>query len=299
MASLRDIRTRIKSVKNTAQITGAMQLVAASKMKRAQDIAQKGRPYALLLASMIGSIKHHLDEDGVACRHKLLRPREVTRRGILVISTDKGLCGGLNANLFRMVAEACPRATPACYYVIGRKASQFVTRSGRTLKAEFSVSDQVHFHEVRPVIEHMVEQYLADEIDTIEIAYPRFRNTLVQTPVLFPMLPIQDLTETVNGVLAENKLTPMDLKDMRHMEFEPEPADLVGKLLKVYINFIIYQSTLQARASEHSARMVAMKGATDNARKLVGNLTLAYNKARQAKITQEIIEIAASVGSQQ
>ena len=188
MASTRDIRRRIKSVKNTRQITKAMELVAASKMKKAQQAALSGRAYAQLLAKMLARLAPRLEE----VKHPYLAQREVKTRGILLITTDKGLCGPLNANLFKLVAEV---KTPAKYFSIGRKGTQFLARVKRDLVADFHVSDKLAFAEVKPVIELMVKAYLEGQIDTIEVIYPRFRNTLVQEPRLRPVLPLKSLTE--------------------------------------------------------------------------------------------------------
>ena len=286
MPSTRDIRRRIKSVKNTRQITKAMELVAASKMKKAQQAALSGRAYAQLMAKMLARLAPRLAE----VKHPFLTQREIRTRGVLLITTDKGLCGPLNANLFKLVLEV---KGPARYYAIGRKGAQFLARTKRDLVADFTVSDRLGFNEVKPVIELMVKAYLAGEIDTIEVIYPRFRNTLVQEPTLRPVLPLASLQEFIqaaqNDAGAEEQQT-----DDRDMVFEPSATEVLEALIPFYVNRHIYQLVLSARASEHSARMVAMKTAKDNANKLLGDLTLEYNKARQAGITAEILEIAAA-----
>jgi F-type H+-transporting ATPase subunit gamma len=286
MPSTRDIRRRIKSVKNTRQITKAMELVAASKMKKAQQAALSGRAYAQLMAKMLARLAPRLAE----VKHPFLTQREIKTRGVLLITTDKGLCGPLNANLFKLVLEV---KGPARYYAIGRKGAQFLARTKRDLVADFTVSDRLGFSEVKPVIELMVKAYLAGEIDTIEVIYPRFRNTLVQEPTLRPVLPLASLQEFIqaaqNDAGAEEQQT-----DDRDMVFEPSATEVLEALIPFYVNRHIYQLVLSARASEHSARMVAMKTAKDNANKLLGDLTLEYNKARQAGITAEILEIAAA-----
>ncbi len=283
MASTRDIRRRIKSVKNNRQITKAMELVAASKMKKAQQAALAGRPYAELLASMLASLAPRVEES----MHPFLTKREVKNRGILLITTDKGLCGPLNANLFKLVQEI---KTPAKFVGIGRKGAQFLARTGRDLLAEFPVSDRVGFNEVKVAVEFLVNQYLEGVIDTVEVIYPFFKNTLVQEPTVRPVLPLANLAD------FEHHLHPETLAklDQREMLFEPDARTVLEALLPFYINKSIYQLVLAAKASEHSARMVAMKTAKDNATKILGDLTLEYNKARQAAITQEILEIAAA-----
>ena len=285
MASLRDIRRRIKSVKNTRQITKAMELVAASKMKKAQQAALAGRAYASLMAEMLAALAGRVEES----YHPLLARREVKTRGIILVTSDKGLCGPLNANLFKLVVEI---KGPAKYAVIGRKGSQFLARTRRDLLADFTVSDRVPFADVKLVAEFMVKQYSEGIVDTVEIIYPHFRNTLVQTPTNLPLLPLQSLAAVVADLRADAGGAVK--ADDREILFEPEAQTILDSLLPLYVNREVYQHVLDAKASEHSSRMVAMKTAKDNATKLVGDLTLEYNKARQAGITQEILEIAAA-----
>jgi F-type H+-transporting ATPase subunit gamma len=285
MASLRDIRRRIKSVKNTRQITKAMELVAASKMKKAQQAALSGRAYAALMAEMLAAVAGRVEES----HHPFLTRRDVKVRGIILVTTDKGLCGPLNANLFKLVTEI---KEPAKYAVIGRKGAQFLARTRRDLLADFTVSDRVPFAEVKTVAEFMVKQYLEGVVDTVELIYPHFRNTLVQTPTNLPLLPLQSLAAVVADLRADAGGTART--DEREIQFEPDAQSVLDALLPLYVNREIYQHILDAKASEHSSRMVAMKTAKDNATKLIGDLTLEYNKARQAGITQEILEIAAA-----
>ncbi len=287
MASTRDIRRRIKSVKNTRQITKAMELVAASKMKKAQQSALAGRPYAQLMASMLAALAPRVDES----LHPFLIKREVKTRGILLISTDKGLCGPLNSNLFKLVTEI---KTPAKFVVIGRKGTQFIARTKRDLLADFPLTDRVGFVEVRSAAEFMVKLFLEGTIDTVEVIYSRFRNTLVQEPTLRPVLPLDNLRQFVESLHAHAGPVANEFDDKRDMLFEPSAQEVLNALLPFYVNRHLYQLALSAKASEHSARMVAMKTAKDNATKLLGDLTLEYNKARQAAITQEILEIAAA-----
>lgn len=286
MASLRDIRRRIKSVKNTRQITKAMELVAASKMKKAQQAALAGRAYAGLMAEMLAAVAGRVEE----AQHPFLARREVKVRGIILVTTDKGLAGPLNANLFKLVVDGVKG--PAKYAVIGRKGAQFLARTKRDLLADFTVSDRVPFAEVRTVAEFMVRQYLEGVVDTVELIYPHFRNTLVQTPTNLPLLPLQSLADVVADLRNDSGTTAK--ADDREILFEPDANTVLEALLPLYINREIYQHVLDAKASEHSSRMVAMKTAKDNATKLIGDLTLEYNKARQAGITQEILEIAAA-----
>ena len=285
MASLRDIRRRIKSVKNTRQITKAMELVAASKMKKAQQAALAGRPYAQLMADMLAALAPRVSDT----QHPLLAKREVKVRGLLLITTDKGLCGPLNANLFKLVTEI---KAPAKYVAIGRKGTQFLARTKRDVLADFTVSDRAQFNEVKAPVEFMVKLFLEGTIDTVEVIYPRYKNTLVQEAIVRPVLPLTNVKDFVTHLRADYGGT--QFKDERDMLFEPDADAVLAALLPFYVNRYIYQLVLSAKASEQSARMVAMKTAKDNATKLLGDLTLEYNKARQAGITQEILEIAAA-----
>jgi F-type H+-transporting ATPase subunit gamma len=297
MANLRDIRRRIKSVKNTRQITKAMQLVSSSKMKRAQDSAIAGRPYALLLADLLDVVSEKLDLSGATISHPFFEKREVKTRGILILSTDKGLCGALNTNLFRKIVEEVKG--DAKFFTVGRKATQFISRSRRNLVADFTISDQAAFAELRPMLKLLIDSYKNGEVDTIEVVYPRFVNVLVQEPVIQTLLPIVDLREVLDQL--KNRIADLPSLeargDTREMMFEPSAEAILNELPELYAKVIIHQLLLESRAAEYSARMVAMKAATDNASTLVDDLTLDYNKARQAAITQEILEIAASASA--
>ncbi len=292
---LREIRNRIRSVTNTGQITRAMQLVASSKMRRAQDAATSGRPYAVLLSRILATALRGLDLSG-DFSHPLMQERPVKTRGIVVIATDKGLCGGLNSNLFRFLNKNVPAGTPAKFFTVGKKATQFVARSKRDLVADFSVSDRVNFSEVRPIGEFLIKEYLAGTIDTIEIVLSQFKNTIVQVPTMATLVPLGNLEERMQAQFAaqgkkeEFKL----LEDDREMSFAPDAGTILDGLPALFFKQSLYQAILEAKASEQSARMVAMKAATDNAKNLVDSLSLEYNKARQAAITNEINELAAS-----
>ena len=288
MASTRDIRRRIKSVKNTRQITKAMELVAASKMKKAQQVALAGRPYAQLMANMLAALAPRVSET----QHPLLSRREVKVRGIILVTTDKGLCGPLNANLFKLVAEI---KTPVKYVAIGRKGAQFLARTKRTVLADFSVNDRVPFGEIKTPVEFLVKLFLEGTVDTVEVIYSRYKNTLVQEAIVRPVLPLSNVADFVTHLRAESGHS--QALDTRDMLFEPNADAVLAALLPFYVNRYVYQLVLSAKASEHSARMVAMKTAKDNATSLLGDLTLEYNKARQAAITQEILEISAAAFS--
>jgi F-type H+-transporting ATPase subunit gamma len=256
-------------------------------MKKAQQAALAGRPYSQLMSRMLAALSARVEES----QHPFLVTREVRTRGILLISTDKGLCGPLNSNVFKHVAEV---KTPAKFVAVGRKGAQYLARTKRDLVADFPVSDRVAFSEIRVAVEYMVKLYLEGTIDTIEVIYSRFRNTLVQEAMVRPILPLGNLRSFIDTARTSAGAEGEVFADNRDMIFEPDAQTVLEALLPFYVNRYVYQLALSAKASEHSARMVAMKTAKDNATKLLGDLTLEYNKARQAAITQEILEIAAA-----
>lgn len=294
MANLRDIRRRIKSVKSTSQITKAMELVAAAKMKKAQDQAMAGRDYADKLNTVLVNLKATADEES----HPLLGKPEGERELILVISTQRGLCGGLNANLLKKVRQSASKGTE--YVTVGKKLRQSISKVGGKIVADWEVDDPVPFNDAKPIAKFLTEQFLEGKYDKITVAFNNFVSTLTQTPWVTQLLPIEA------NSLAEKKgyegvdkgdvgLTPDPEALATDYEFEPNSEEVLDKLLPLYINFQIYQMLVEARASEHSARMVAMKAATDNANKMVKELTLEYNKARQAAITAELLEITTAM----
>ena len=291
MANTRDIRIRIKGVKNTRQITRAMQMVATSKMKKAQDSAKAGRPYAMLLADIIGTIADEFEE--ITQSYFIQRP--IKHRGVLVISTDKGLCGGLNANLFRELSQIDKSAK---FVSVGKRASQYLSRTRRDLLADFSIPDRPSFSNIRKIVEFLLRNYDEGNIDTIEVVYTSFINTLRQEPESIRLFPLNDLDSMVEKLhdrfKSDSKPFP---KDGREILIENK-EDVLADLATLYLKQEIYQLILESQASEHSARMVAMKSATDNAGSLIDDLTLQYNRARQAAITQEILEISAASFSQ-
>jgi F-type H+-transporting ATPase subunit gamma len=293
MPSTRDIRRRIKSVKSTSLITKAMQMVAASKMSKAQEQALQGRPFAQQLDKILKDLgKHALD-----VQHPLWKAGCLDNKPcVLLISTDKGLCGGLNANLFR---EAGTMPAETVFVTIGRRGKQFVARSRRNLLADFELSEKIVYTEVKKIAEYLADAFLKGEISSLSVLYSSFVNTLVQKPLNEPLLPLQDLGIANVGLLGADdeaqKPAANDEDDTgADFVYEPSPGEVREKLFPVYINFNIYHMLLEARASEHSARMVAMKNATDNAKQLIKDLTLEYNKVRQTSITNEILEIAAA-----
>jgi len=298
MANLRDIRRRIKSVKNTAQITRAMQLVAAAKMKKAQDQAIAGRDYADKLNQVLTNLKENVNEDS----HPLLEKREgedgKSKTLVLVISTDKGLCGGLNTNLLKEVQSSSD--TDTVYATVGSKLRKSLMSVGKELVADFKVKDPTPFAEARPIAKYLTEKFLEGDYDCIKIAFNNFVSTMVQTPHVAQLLPIdadtlaekQEYEGVGKDVIGETDHAAATEKDYL---FEPSPMEVLDTLLPLYINFQIYQMIVEARASEHSARMVAMKSATDNAKNMIDDLTLDYNKLRQAAITAELLEITTAM----
>jgi len=287
MPSTRDIRRRIKSVKNTSQITKAMQMVASSKMRKAQLAALAGRPYAILMNQVI--LKASKDTQNFT--HPLMEKREIRKRAVLAVSTDKGLCGALNSNLGREVLKF---DKDTVYVAAGRKASQFLARTKRNLAAEFTYKDAPLFAEARAMSKTVVEMFLKGEVDCVDVIFTRFVNTLTQKVEVRRLLPIGELQNILNLPSGAGEHAPEAAEGGQQLEhiFEPSAEKVLGGILPHFVNFIVYQILLEAKASEHSARMVAMKNATDNAKQLIKDLTLEYNKVRQASITTEILEIA-------
>ncbi|MEY5020286.1 MAG: synthase subunit gamma [Verrucomicrobiota bacterium] len=284
MANLRDIRRRIKSVKNTAQITRAMQLVAAAKMKKAQDQALAGREYSSHLTQVLVDIRNNFSDES----HPLLEKREGNRELVLVISTDKGLCGPLNTNLARKLrAVASPNAD---YVTVGRKLRVLLEKLGSNIVADFVVKDPVPFAQTRPIAKFLTEQFLSGKYDKISIAFTNFVNTLRQEPEVVTLLPIREQANA--EVFGAETVTA----DRGHdFTFEPNAAEVLAAILPLYVNYEVFQAHVESRASEHSARMVAMKSATDNAKKFIKELTLEYNKLRQGAITAELLEITTAM----
>jgi len=281
MANTRDIRRRIKSIKNTAQITKAMQMVAASKMRKAQQQALAGRPYASLINKILSAAKIGVEE-----AHPLLRRREVKTVGVLLISTDKGLCGSLNTNLLREAGHCDPQTTK--FVTVGRKGRAFLARLKRDLIADFEMKESPTLAYTRKISQFMIDSFLKGEIDRIDVMYTNFISTINQKPVRKQLVPIVELTQLEVGF--EKAVTKDDALQIE-ATFEPSTSAVLGALLPHYIHFQVYHAYLEAKASEHSARMVAMKNATDNAKQIIKDLTLEYNKVRQAGITKELLEI--------
>ena len=250
-----------------------MQMVAASKMRKAQGAALAGRPYQEALDRVLGALHGKVDP----LENPLLEERPVQRELIVVISTDKGLCGPLNTNLFRELTTV--DSVNPVFITVGKKGVQYLARTRREILADFPASEVPRFREIRPVATFCAERFLSHDVDQVRVLYPKFVNTLNQQPTFHRLLPI-----------APAAIAP-EAKPSGEFVFEPNETAVLAAILPHYLGYEIYQMVLDARASEHSARMVAMKNATDNAKQLVKDLTLEYNKIRQASITTELLEI--------
>jgi len=281
MAGAKEIRTKIASVKSTQKITRAMEMVAASKMRKAQDRMQATRPYAEKMREVIG----HLALAHPEHKHPFMQERPVKRIGYVVISSDRGLCGGLNTNLFRRMLQELreleSKGIETSFCAIGNKALGFFRRVGGKVLAQVThMGDQPHIEQLIGTVKAMLDAYSAGEVDEIRIAYNRFVNTMTQEPRLERLVP-----------LPPNQTAVDKLKHHWDYIYEPDATEVLGGLLARYIESLVYQAVVENGACEQSARMVAMKSASDNAGNLISELQLIYNKARQAAITQEISEI--------
>ena len=282
MNSPRDLRRRIKSISGTAQITKAMQMVAASKMRKAQQAAIEAQAFARMLYRIQRSAVRHAP----GFEHPLVEKRQVRRRAIVLVAADKGLCGALNTNVFRLASQYDPATT--VFITAGRRAAQFVARTRRQLAAEFPYADTPTFPEARAIAAAARDLFVTREVDEVRLVATRFVNTLTQEPVTLEFLPIGEITGVqIPGVDAS--AAPVDPAEA---VFEPSAESVLGYLLERYLNIYIYFVLLNAKASEQSARMVSMKNATDSAEDLIRDLKLAYNKLRQGNITKELLEIA-------
>ena len=289
MPSTREIRRRIRSVRNTAQITKAMQMVASSKMRRAQERVQQSRPYADQLRGLVSRLARVTGED-VGGEIALLKERPVRRIGFVVMTPDGGLCGALPSNINRKAATTALEEQrrfaeqgerPAVDYVaVGRKARDFVLRSQLHLIAEFTnYGDKPSLLDASAIAQVAVDAFLNGEVDVVYLVFPKFINTVSQLPTSVQLLPVQPPAEQEG-----------ESKTIEYI-YEPDAASIYEALLPRYVNVQVYQALLETIASFYSAQMVAMKNATDNANDLIQDLTLTYNKARQASITTEILEV--------
>lgn len=283
MHSPRDLRRRIRAITSTAQITRAMQMVASSTMRRAQQATITLRPFMRLVYRMQREATTRMGD----FTHPLLEVREVRKRAIILVGTNRGLCGALNSNLFRLAAQFDTDSTT--FIAVGRKAAQFIARTGRQLVAEFPFTDRPQYSDARAIAGLARDLFLQKNVDQVQVVTTRFINTLTQQPVCIEFLPISE----IKALGAEAAKFEADLAtDATESLFEPGPEAVLGYMLFHYLNIYIFQAMLNAKASEQSARMVSMKNATDNAESLIRDLTLEYNKLRQGNITKELLEIA-------
>ncbi|MDR2200529.1 MAG: ATP synthase F1 subunit gamma [Puniceicoccales bacterium] len=286
MKGIREIKNRIRAVDSVSKITLAMQLVAASKMKRAQDFAIESRPYLLRLSEIICCLSEKKLKKNM---HPFFISREKQRRCLIVVGTDKGLCGVLNHTLFKLI----PEEEETSFISVGRKAMQFLSRRKRSLLASFSIHDRVQYHEVLGICDLVAKLYLEDQVDVVEVLYQKFGNTLTYLPSLQRILPMDGFYDVFDQMLKSANLEREHFqRDPRGLLWEPHVRQIIDHIAKIFLKYNLHQVLLEAKASEHSARMVAMKNATDNAKSLSQSLKLEYNKARQYAITNEIIELA-------
>ncbi len=280
MAGGREIKTKIKSVQNTRKVTRALEMVSASKIRKAQERMKSSRPYARLMRQMIG----HIAQANSEYTHPFMLERaEVKRVGYVIVSTDRGLCGGLNSALFRRVLadmrEWQGKGAEIDVVTIGQKATAFFRRLKVNMVGSVThLGEKPQLEKLIGVIKVMLDNYSAGSIDRVVLSYNDFVNTMSQKPTLDQLLPLP-----ASGTLETRH-------DWDYL-YEPDAESVLDDVLKRYVESLVYQATLENLASEHAARMVAMKSASDNATKLIGTLNLIYNKARQAAITQEISEI--------
>jgi F-type H+-transporting ATPase subunit gamma len=287
MAGAKEIRNKIGSVKNTQKITSAMEMVAASKMRRAQERMSASRPYAETMRKVIG----HIAQGNLEYKHPYLIEREVKRVGYIVVSTDRGLCGGLNINLFKAALNDMKnwsaKGAKVDLALIGSKASNFFERHGAKVKAHVSgLGDNPSVNDLIGSVKVMLKAYDNGEIDRLYLVYNKFVNTMVQQPRVDQLLPLP--------VTEDSKLAKKHHWDYL---YEPDPKQLLDTLLIRYVESQVYQGVVENLASEQAARMVAMQAATDNAGNLINDLQLVYNKARQASITQELTEIVSGAAA--
>jgi len=276
--SQREIRRRIGSVRNIKQITRAMQFVAASKLKRAQDATLQSRPYADKIDEVLADLASVLGAE----EHPLLAKREGGTRALVLLTTDRGLAGSLNTNTIRFIAtEITEQGTDMRVVSVGRKGQAAMRRSRVPIAASFDgYGDRPTFAQVVPLARLLTDDYVSGTYSAIDLVYPRFVSTLSQRPVIDRLLPVEPSDSAAAGIPG------------RQFIFEPNPGAVLTQLLPRYVATRVFQAVLELTASEQSARMVAMKNATENAQELIEDLTLTYNKVRQANITREMIEIA-------
>jgi F-type H+-transporting ATPase subunit gamma len=285
VANAREIRRRIRSVNNMSQITRAMEMVSAAKMRRAQQRVVASRPYSERLEAMIADLSSLSVDAEQLKEFPLLEQREVKRAAVILITPDRGLTGALNLNVIRRATHyiLTDAGVPVEVIAAGKKGRDFMVRTRQDVVAEFTgLGDKVTLDDTRPIAEVAIEDFVSGKVDAVYLVYAQFVNTLVQRPEIRQILPI--VKPQQSGVYTD-------------YIFEPSPEAVLRNLLPRYVEVQIYQAMLESIASEHSARMVAMRNATENAKELVSDLTLSANKARQAQITREVSEIAAGANA--
>lgn len=285
MSGAKEIKGKIGSVQNTQKITSAMEMVAASKMRKAQDRMASSRPYADSMRKVIG----HIAQGSLEYRHPYLEEREIKRVGYIVVSTDRGLCGGLNNNLFKRVTsevkDLVEKGIEVDFGAIGSKAAGFFSSFGGNVVAQATgLGDQPSVQDLIGSVRVMLDAYDEGKIDRLYVVYNKFVNTMKQEPTIEQLLPLP-------------KSDDDELKHKWDYIYEPDPQPLLETLLVRYVESQVYQGVVENAASEQAARMVAMKAATDNAGNLIDELNLVYNKARQASITQELAEIVSGAAA--
>jgi len=289
MASAREIRRRIKSVKNIAQVTRALQAVSASKARRAQEAVSATRPYAQLAWQVLNDLSQQVGADGRL--HPLFEQRPVKTLGLVLLSGDRGLCGAFNYNLVRAAQDFLKgHSAPVRVITVGKKGRELMWRRGFNLVNEFSgLPAAPGMTDVRPIARAVIDGFVGGELDVVYLVYADFVNTLVQRPVVKRLLPLK-MTGTETQALAEHHVTAA--RAATDYIYEPSPRAILDVIVPRFTELQIYQAIQESLASEHSARMVAMRNATESAQDLVGSLTLRYNKARQQGITSELLDIA-------
>ncbi|WP_031514169.1 ATP synthase F1 subunit gamma [Desulfofalx alkaliphila] len=282
MASAQDIRRRIRSVKSTQQITKAMKMVAAAKLRRAQEAATAARPFATKLTSVLGRVSAAA---GGSVSHPLLEVREPKKIAYILITADKGLCGGFNANVIRRCARDIGDQDNVSLVAVGRKGRDYFRRRNIEISAEFvQLGENISFNQAKEVAQFVIEKYSAGEFDQVFLVYSEFVNVLTQRPTTVKLLPIETPEEKKDGE-GEQK------KEMVSYLYEPDAESVLGDLLPKYVEVSVFRAMLEAKAGEQGARMTAMDSATSNAKEMIDKLTLSLNRARQAAITKEISEI--------
>ena len=283
MIPIRVIRRRIRSITNTAKITKAMEMVAASKMKQSQQRVLAARPYAAKMREVVANLA--AQPKGEESTHPLLIQRDVKKISIVHVTGDRGLCGGLNGNVNRKTSGfIIEQSVPTNLVTVGRKGRDFMSRYGREIRAEFTkIGDRPTLLDTTAISRVVIDDFINNNTDQVYIAFTQFINTINQKPILLKLLPIE----------------PAKIERAANIEYiyEPSAAKVLGELLPRYVEMQVYQTILESIASEQSARMVAMRNATDNALEMIDDLTLVYNKARQEIITKELLDITSGIVS--